>query len=106
MNLDIGTIEHSGQWALKIADSIGATRYINPPSGAHLFKEDEFKEKNIQLEFIKANLTPYIQRRGGFVPGLSILDVMMWNNKNEIKQLLNEYEIVKQSQVLGIEKYK
>lgn len=91
MNLDIGDIEHSGQWAVKIASAVGANEYINPVGGYDIFIKDEFEAAGIKLKFLQANLTPYIQRQGFFVPGLSIIDVMMWNDPATIKDMLDDY---------------
>lgn len=105
-NIKLKDVEHAGQWALKIAAAMNAIEYINPPSGYTIFKEKEFIEKNIELRFLKPNLTPYIQRRGSFVPGLSIVDVMMWNDKDEINEMLFDCEILKYSQISNYESYK
>ncbi len=87
-------VQHAGQWALEIADTLGADEYVNPPGGYTIFNENEFQEKNIELKFLKPDLIPYVQRRDGFVPGLSIVDVMMWNDKDKIHRLLTDFEIV------------
>jgi len=94
MKIDIGDIEHAGQWALKIADAMDADEYINPHSGYNIFNENEFRKNTIELRFIKPNLESYAQRRGQFVPGLSIVDVMMWNHKDKIQEMLSDYKIV------------
>lgn len=99
MNVNANNVEHAGQWALEIADYMGADEYINPQGGYSIFKEIEFSEKNIRLRFLKSNLSPYVQRRGHFIAGLSIVDVMMWNDKNTIRDMLEDYEIVSQAQL-------
>ncbi len=95
MEITPENIEHAGQWALGIADSIGADEYVNPYGGYSIFNENEFLERKIDLRFLKPSLKPYIQRREGFVPGLSIVDVMMWNDKDKIHRMLTDFEIVK-----------
>lgn len=97
MDVKTENIKHAGQWALEIADSMGADEYVNPQGGIELFDESEFMARNMQLCFLKSHLKPYVQRRGGFVPGLSIVDVMMWNDKDAIQAMLEDYEIVKGS---------
>lgn len=99
MGIDTTNVEHAGQWALEIADAMDADEYINPSGGYSIFNENEFLARNIELRFLKSNLTPYVQRRGCFVPGLSIVDIMMWNEKNRIHEMLKDYEIVKQSKL-------
>jgi len=94
MDLNIDNIEHAGQWAVEIADVLGANEYINPEGGYKIFREEEFIERDISLRFLQSKLPQYVQRRGGFVSGLSIIDVMMWNNENEIKEMLKEYSLL------------
>lgn len=94
LNLDLPEIMHPGEWALRICEKVGADEYINPHSGYEIFEEKDFEKSSIKLNFIKPRLTPYIQRRAGFVPGLSIIDVMMWNNEDEIHDMLvNDFDI-------------
>lgn len=92
-------IDHPGQWALEIADAMDADEYVNPPGGYSIFNEKEFLARNIELCFLKPNLTPYVQRRGYFVPGLSIVDVMMWNSRDRIREMLIDYEVVTHSEL-------
>ncbi len=101
MGINTDNIQHAGQWALEIADAMNADEYVNPSGGHTIFNEKEFSEKNIELRFLKPNLTPYVQRRGSFVPGLSIIDVMMWNDKDKIREMLKDYEILAHSELVA-----
>ena len=103
MEIDTENVQHAGQWALEIADSIGANEYINPPSGFDIFKEKEFNDRGIELSFLNPVLTPYVQRRGHFVPGLSIVDIMMWNDKDKIHEMLEDFEICDQAKLRASE---
>jgi len=102
MEVNADNIQHAGQWALEIADAMGADEYVNPSGGYSIFNEDEFLARNIELRFLKSDLKPYVQRRDGFVAGLSIVDVMMWNDKDKIHEILSEYEIVTKSALSGL----
>ena len=101
MKVNTDNIEHAGQWALEIADVMDADEYVNPPGGYSIFNEGEFLQRNIELRFLKPNLTTYVQRRGHFISGLSIIDVMMWNSKDRIQEILADYEIVTHSELMG-----
>jgi len=84
MNLDLGGIEHPGQWALRIASQLGAQEYINPPGGRNLFDHSEWAKAGICLEFnglpsLRYQCDPY-----EFIEHLSILDVLMWNEPNRV----------------------
>ena len=73
---------------------IGASHYINPIGGTELYDKAHFSEKDLHLSFIKTRNIPYKQLQNGeFVPFLSIIDVMMFNSKNEIAGLLGEYDL-------------
>lgn len=103
MELNIVNVEHPGQWALRISSSLRADEYINPPSGYTIFDHSEFIENDIKLSFLKPSLSTYVQRRGGFIPALSIIDVMMWNDVPAIQEMLNDYEILSQSELQEME---
>ena len=96
MNLGIDAVHHPGQWALKICDAIKASEYINPIGGKEIFKNEEFDAFNIKLSFLKSKLIPYNQHRTSFVPTLSILDILMFNEQSEISTFLSNdnYEIL------------
>jgi hypothetical protein len=71
-----------------------ATQYINPIGGLELYDKDFFEAKNIKMNFIKSNSIEYKQYKNKFVPWLSMIDVLMFNSKKEIKDFLDNYELV------------
>ncbi len=71
-----------------------ATQYVNPIGGLELYDKDFFEAKNIELNFIKSNPIEYKQYKNEFVPWLSMIDILMFNSKEEIKSLLNSYELI------------
>ncbi|MCF6185623.1 MAG: WbqC family protein [Bacteroidales bacterium] len=71
-----------------------ATHYLNPIGGIELYNKQKFKEQNLELNFLKSKEVIYKQFNNLFIPNLSIIDVMMFNSKDEIKQMLLEYELV------------
>ena len=71
-----------------------AIQYINPIGGQELYNKQEFADKKITLNFIKTNPITYKQFNGEFIGRLSIIDVLMFNSKNEITSLLNQYELI------------
>lgn len=77
---------------IKICQELGADTYINPQNGRSLYNRHEFEARGLELLFLEAHLTEYRQSTSSFLPGLSILDVMMMNSVNEIKsRLLQDY---------------
>lgn len=71
-----------------------ASCYINPIGGLNLYNKEIFASNDIQLSFIRSSLTEYNQFGSSFVSGLSIIDVLMFNTKIEIREMLNQYELV------------
>lgn len=72
----------------------GAESYINPIGGIELYKKEDFSAQGITLNFIKSNEIRYKQFNAEFVPWLSIIDVLMFNSKDEANVLLNSYELI------------
>lgn len=68
--------------------------YINPIGGRSLYCEQEFLNSDVKLSFIKTHKTIYSQFSAEFVPFLSIIDVLMFNDKECIMQQLNNFELV------------
>lgn len=84
---------------LDICQQEGATRYINPIGGTDLYDKPSFAQAGIELNFIKTNRVEYPQlsRNAGpneFIPYLSILDVLMFNDAEQTRQLMGAYELV------------
>lgn len=71
-----------------------ATHYINPVGGMELYEKAKFTKENIQLNFLKSVAGPYSQFKNAFVPWLSIIDILMFNNAENINKLLKEYELI------------
>jgi len=90
MNLVLPEINHPGQWALEIASIVGASEYVNLPSGKEIFYPDEWQQRGIQLEFTKLIDFPYATGRYNCPERLSILDVLMWNSPERIKTFLDQ----------------
>lgn len=92
-------IDHSlkGQdKVIELCKAAGATEYINPPGGVNLYSAETFTENGLELSFIRTTDVEYPQFKAPFVPLLSIMDVMMFNTKDQIKGYLNNnFEIFK-----------
>jgi hypothetical protein len=68
--------------------------YINPIGGVTLYDKELFRSHNLELQFQKSNTINYKQFNNEFVPWLSIIDVMMFNSKDEIISYLTSYSKV------------
>lgn len=87
--LNLGPVNKPGDWALEIVKSLGASEYVNPPGGAHLFDREDFDKHGIKLTIRQPEPFFYTCRGYTFVPNLSIIDVLMWNDPSSIRQYLD-----------------
>jgi hypothetical protein len=94
LSLDYSNVHATGDWALRICEQLGATAYFNPPGGIGLYDKEIFHRHNIQLHFVKPVLKPYSQFNNSFLPGLSVIDIMMFNDPSAIKEMLNDYQLL------------
>lgn len=95
MNLGIENINKPGDWALNISKAINnTTEYFNLPGGIGIFDREAFKIANIKLKFLRIKLNNYRQGGRPFEPGLSIIDVMLFNSPTSISEMLTQYEIL------------
>ncbi|MEA3453865.1 MAG: WbqC family protein [Candidatus Caldatribacteriota bacterium] len=79
---------------LDICQRLRTSHYINTIGGQVLYSKDAFESKGIELNFIKTELMEYKQFGNEFVPYLSIIDIMMFNSVDNIKEMLNRYELI------------
>jgi len=78
-----------------ITKFLGESSYINAVNGQELYEKGFFKENGIDLYFLKPNLKPYLQgQTKEFVQGLSMIDILMWNEKEEVVQFLVDFELI------------
>ena len=80
---------------LEICKRLGATEYYNAIGGQELYSFDVFKENGIELSFLKTGDIRYAQYDNEFQPSLSMIDVLMFNSKEQIKEMLEDYTLIK-----------
>ena len=78
---------------MAICKQRGADIYINPIGGLELYDKESFDKNGLKLQFLKANNITYTQFNNEFIPFLSIIDVLMFNNKEELKSNLNSFSL-------------
>ena len=78
---------------IALCTALNADEYINPIGGKHLYDKSSFTKSGIELSFHRISDITYSQFKDPFIPNLSIIDVMMFNSKERIKELLNIYEL-------------
>ena len=82
-----------GQKVLEICKARNADVYYNSMGGVGLYNKESFQKEGITLNFLKTNVTPYLQFTNEFVPALSIVDIMMFNTKEQIQQMLHQFTL-------------
>ncbi len=78
---------------IAICKARNADTYWNPIGGMELYSRNTFRAEGISLHFLQANDVRYTQFTNEFVSFLSILDVMMFNEKTAITELLSSYTL-------------
>lgn len=79
---------------IEICKELKATEYYNAIGGQELYSYEDFKDVDIKLSFLKSNEIKYKQLKDEFVANLSILDVLMFNSINDVRNFLNQYELI------------
>lgn len=94
IDLFIEQVNAPDEWALNICKAVGnIDEYWNPPGGQSFFDKTKYDNADIKLKFHSINLIEYKQKDNKFEPGLSIIDVMMFNGAEEINLMLDKYEL-------------
>ncbi|TCI78111.1 hypothetical protein EVJ20_07985 [Exiguobacterium sp. SH0S1] len=79
---------------LSICEHLDADHYINAIGGTALYDKAMFAESGVELDFIKMDPVTYRQFNEPFTPNLSIIDVLMFNSKPKVRELLNAYTLI------------
>lgn len=106
-DLSINMPNGPDEWALNICLAKGnVNEYWNPPGGISFFDTTKYEKAGIDLKFQQVELEPYVQKIGYFEAGLSIIDVMMFNSKEEINRMLDNYYFLEKKDVKKYERKK
>ena len=70
-----------------------ASTYINAAGGRALYDARRFEANGVSLGFIESRFPAYRQKANGFVPGLSIIDALMWNSPEQVVEMLRHYSV-------------
>ena len=91
-SLDINHELKSQVRIVEICKFLKTNTYINMIGGKELYSKESFNKDGITLRFIKSKKIKYTQFNHEFVPLLSIIDILMFNDIAQTKSYLNEYE--------------
>ncbi|MGE4518381.1 MAG: WbqC family protein [Desulfobacteraceae bacterium] len=79
---------------IEICKLLNASCYINPLGGQQLYDKKIFAYNNIDLYFLQTNQIEYKQFTNEFIPSLSIIDILMFNSVEEIKNHLTQFVLL------------
>lgn len=80
---------------LALCAATGASTYVNAIGGMELYSRETFRDKGIDLKFIRTKPFEYVQLGNAFIPWLSIIDVMMFNPLETIQTCITtNYELI------------
>jgi hypothetical protein len=79
---------------LAFCEALGASRYLNSIGGRELYSTQAFAERGINLRFLQPRAVTYPQLGDPFVPALSIVDVLMFNSADAVRDMLGAYDLV------------
>lgn len=79
-------------WAL--CRHFGADHYVNAIGGQALYVKPDFEAQGVKLSFLESAAEPYPQFGSEFVANLSILDVLMFNSVENVREMLHQYRLV------------
>ena len=79
---------------LEICRKLGADTYYNAIGGQELYSKNDFDAAGIDLKFVQSEITPYKQFKNDFIGGLSMIDVLMFNNLDDINKKLKRFTLI------------
>lgn len=83
---------------IEICKKLQGDVYINPSGGRELYHQECFNKENISLFFLDAQLDKivYNQNTDKFEKNLSIIDILFYNDREEIYEFLKKYKLNKE----------
>jgi hypothetical protein len=84
---------HAQDRVLDICRREGADEYVNMIGGQTLYDRGDFARAGVTLRFLTPELPAYPQGKGEFAPGLSILDVLFFNSREQARALLDRFQL-------------
>lgn len=98
-DLDIGEVTDKSDRIVKTVKKLVGDLYINPIGGLELYDFVYFRKHGVELKFHRMDDIAYRQFGNEFVPHLSIIDVLMFNEVPEVQRMLSCYSLLGASDV-------
>ena len=88
--LSISNAQDKSDSLILICKRTSSSQYINMIGGSVLYDKNYFKKSGINLVFLRPTLIPYHQGDYEFLPGLSVIDLLMHLDPQNIHQMATE----------------
>ena len=79
---------------ISICKELGAREYYNAIGGKALYRAEAFCEAGVDLFFVDSQIVEYKQHEHAFVPNLSIIDLLMFNDLSAVDKHLGSFNLV------------
>lgn len=79
------------QRVVAMCQAVGATTYVNAIGGRSLYDRREFQSHGLDLKFVSSKPFEYRQFGDPFVPWLSIIDVLMFNPIEAVREKVSTH---------------
>ena len=76
---------------LAICKYFDAQEYCNAIGGVDIYSAEDFQNVGIALKFLKSNPVKYRQFSNEFQADLSIIDVLMFNSREKVIEMLDDF---------------
>ena len=83
---------------IPLCHHFSAGTYVNKEGGVMIYDSKTFEKEHILLRFVKSKVT--YERVNGFIPNLSIIDMLMFNSVDQIQQHLKKYQLLSKDELL------
>jgi len=84
----------AGQRLITVARELRCGHFINSEGGRGLYTTEMFAAAGLTLSFLSSEIVTYPQSGHEFVGGLSILDALVWNPPDTVREWLGRYALV------------
>lgn len=93
-DLDVSTALGRAERLIAITKSEDCDTYHNSIGGQKLYSKGLFGEFNVNLKFVDPVIAEYKQFKDPFISRLSIIDILMFNTKEETLELIGSYNLI------------
>ena len=94
-SIDINHQLQAQDKVLALCTALGAKKYVNAIGGVELYSREKFRDRGIELCFIRPQIRDYLQFSNAYIPSLSIIDMMMFLAIDDVVNCVNfDYEMI------------